>query len=181
MPRPPDDQNPATPWPNWPMILRTSSSHEEGGERQWSVLTKSFVGESGRVTGVRGVQLHWEMATGERPQMQEIPGTEFVWEADLVLLALGFVHPEHTISTELGLELDDRKNIKAPYGSRGPEAYRSSHPKVWAAGDARRGQSLVVWAIHEGREAAHAIDKALMGHTGLASINSFGYEEAMPS
>jgi len=181
MPRPPDDKNPATPWPNWPMIVRTSSSHEEGGERQWSVLTKSFVGENGKVTGVRGVQLHWEMPKGGRPEMKEIPGTEFVWEADLVLLALGFVHPEHTIAKEIGLELDERKNIKAAYGMRGPEAFRTSNPKVWAAGDARRGQSLVVWAIHEGREAAHAIDKALMGHTDLPSINSFGYEEAMPA
>ncbi len=181
MPRPPDDLNPATPWPNWPMIVRTSASHEEGGERQWSVLTKSFVGESGKVTEVRGVQLYWETPKAGRLEMKEIPGTEFVWEADLVLLALGFVHPEHTIAKEIGLDLDERKNIKAPYGARGPEAYRTSNPKVWAAGDARRGQSLVVWAIHEGREAAHAIDKALMGHTDLPSINSFGYEEAMPA
>ncbi len=181
MPRPPDGTNPNTPWPNWPMILRTSSSHEEGGDRQWSILTKSFVGEHGKVTGVRIVQLHWDMPKGGRPEMKEIPGTETVLEADLVLLALGFVHPEHTIAKELGLELDERKNIKAPYGTRAQNAFRTSHPKVWAAGDARRGQSLVVWAIHEGREAAHAIDKALMGRTDLPSINSFGYEQVIQS
>ena len=99
---------------------------------------------------------------------------------EFALLALGFVHPEHGIATELGLDLDGRKNIKAAYGSKGPESYKTNHPKVWAAGDARRGQSLVVWAIHEGREAAHAIDRALMGRTDLATINAFGYEEAMP-
>ncbi len=181
MPRPPEGHNEMTPWPNWPLILRTSSSHEEGGERHWSVLTKEFVGEHGHVTGVRGVELEWDMPSGGRPQMKEIPGSEFVWEADLVLLALGFVHPEHTIAEELGLDLDERRNIKAAYGSHGPDAYKTSHPKVWAAGDARRGQSLVVWAIHEGREAAYAIDKALMGKTDLPSINSFGYEESMPT
>jgi len=181
MPQPPEDENPHTPWPNWPLILRTSTSHEEGGERYWSVLTKEFVGENGKLTGLRGVRLEWDMPEGGRPQMKEVPGTEFVWEADLILLALGFVHPESTIPEELGLELDERKNIKAAYGDPGPDAYRTSHEKVWAAGDARRGQSLVVWAIHEGREAAHAIDKALMGKTDLPSINSFGYEEAYPA
>jgi glutamate synthase (NADPH/NADH) small chain len=180
MPRPPDRQNPNTPWPNWPLVLRTSSSHEEGGERYWSLMTKEFVGENGQVTGLRGVRLEWSMPKGGRSMMKEVPGSEFVWEADLILLALGFVHPEHTIPSEIGLELDDRKNIKAPYGSHGPDAYRTSHPKVWAAGDARRGQSLVVWAIHEGREAAHAIDKALMGRSDLPSIDRYGYEEAMP-
>jgi len=176
MPRPPDRENPSTPWPNWPVILRTSSSHEEGGERYWSLMTKEFVGENGQLTGLRVVRLEWTMPQGGRPQMKEIPGSEFVWEADLVLLALGFVHPEHTIANELGLELDERKNIKAGYG-----AYRTSNEKVWAAGDARRGQSLVVWAIHEGREAARAIDKALMGHSDLPSINSYGYEESLPA
>ena len=181
MPRPPVGENENTPWPEWPLILRTSTSHEEGGDRNWSVLTKEFLGKNGKVTGLRGVQLDWDMPKGGRSQMKEIPGSEFVWEADLVLLALGFVHPEHSISGELGLDLDGRKNLKAAYGSKGPEAYKTNHPKVWAAGDARRGQSLVVWAIHEGREAAHAIDRALMGRTDLATINAFGYEDAMPT
>jgi glutamate synthase (NADPH/NADH) small chain len=157
--------------------MRTSSSHEEGGSRDWSILTKEFVGENGRVTGIKAVRLQWEApANGSRPKMKEVPGSEFTLKADLVLLALGFVHPEHTISEQFGLETDERGNVKAEYG-HGPEAYRTSHPKVWAAGDARRGQSLVVWAIHEGREAAYHIDKALMGRTDLPSVNRFGYEE----
>jgi glutamate synthase (NADPH) small chain len=181
LPKPPEGYNETTPWPHWPLILRTSSSHEEGGGRDWSVLTKEFVGdEDGNVRAIRAVRLKWDTPSdGGRPQMREVPGSEFEIEADLVLLALGFVHPEHTVPSELSLELDGRKNILASYGSKGPDAYKTSHPKVWAAGDARRGQSLVVWAIHEGREAAYAIDKALMGKTDLASINSFGYEEAL--
>lgn len=178
LPQPPEGYNPETPWPNWPLILRTSSSHEEGGERKWSILTKEFVGENGRVTGIKAVQLEWVMPeNGGRPHMQEIEGSEFVIEADLVLLALGFVHPEHTVPEEMKLDMDERGNISAPYGPV-ENAYRTSHPKIWCAGDARRGQSLVVWAIHEGREAAYHIDKALMGRTDLASVDRVGYEEA---
>lgn len=181
MPKPPKGKNSISPWPLWPMIMRTSSSHEEGGERDWSVLSKEFIGENGKVTGVRMVRLEWTTPEGGgRPEMTEIEGSDFVLEADLVLLALGFVHPEQCILDELKLDKDARDNIKAAYGSTGDDAYRTSHPKVWSAGDARRGQSLVVWAIHEGREAAHAIDKALMGHTDLQSINSFGYEQVGP-
>ena len=180
LPKPPDGRNPDTPWPNWPLILRTSSSHEEGGDRDWSVLTKEFVGKDGKVTGIKMVRLEWVAPqNGGRPQMKEMTGTERIIEADLVLMALGFVHPEHAIPTELNLELDARGNVRAEYGG-GPNAYKTNHEKVWAAGDARRGQSLVVWAIHEGREAAHAIDRALMGQTDLPSINSYGYEQAMP-
>jgi glutamate synthase (NADPH/NADH) small chain len=182
LPKPPDGFNPSTPWPNWPLILRTSSSHKEGGMRDWSVLTKEFVGdENGNVRAIKAVRLEWDTPTGGgRPQMREIPGSEFEIKADLVLLALGFLHPEHTIPEEIGLVLDERRNIQAAYGSTGVDAYRTSNPKVWAAGDARRGQSLVVWAIHEGREAAHAIDKALMGRTDLPSKTTFGYEEVAP-
>jgi glutamate synthase (NADPH/NADH) small chain len=176
LPKPPKEKNELTPWPLWPLILRTSSSHEEGGDRDWSVLTKEFVGENGRVTGIKAVRLEWDTPEdGGRPQMKEVEGSDFVLKADLVLLALGFLHPEHTISDELSLELDERGNVKAAYGSTGEEAYKTNHPKVWAAGDARRGQSLVVWAIHEGREAAFAIDKTLMGHSDLPSKTSFGY------
>ncbi|MFP6583498.1 MAG: glutamate synthase subunit beta [Candidatus Hydrogenedentota bacterium] len=181
LPKPPKKFNEHSPWPMWPMILRTSSSHEEGGSRDWSVLTKEFVGENGKVTGVKMVRLNWVTPEGGgRPEMREIADSEFIVEADLVLLALGFVHPEQTILDELELDKDPRDNVKAAYGRMGDDAYRTNHPKVWAAGDARRGQSLVVWAIHEGREAAHAIDKALMGKTDLPSINAFGYEQVTP-
>ena len=181
MPKQPKGENPNTPWPSWPMILRTSSSHEEGGDRDWSVLSKEFIGENGKVTGIKMARLDWVVPEGGgRPEMHEIEGSEFVIKADLVLLALGFLHPEQAILDELSLDKDERNNVKAAYGSTGDDAYRTSHPKVWSAGDARRGQSLVVWAIHEGREAAHAIDKALMGHTDLPSINSHGYEQVLP-
>jgi glutamate synthase (NADPH/NADH) small chain len=172
LPKPPEEKNEATPWPLWPLILRTSTSHEEGGERDWSVLTKKFTGENGRVTKLHAVRLDWSATEPSgRPRMNEIPGSEFEVECDLVLLALGFVHPEHIIAEELGIELDGRGNMKAEYG-----AYKTSHEKVFAAGDARRGQSLVVWAIHEGREAARAMDIALMGHSDLPSANSHGYD-----
>lgn len=177
--RPPLNFNASTPWPEWPHVLRTSSSHEEGGERDWSVLTKEFIGKDGTLKGIRAARLDWGEPNENGPrEMKEIEGSEFEIEADLVLLALGFIHPEHTISEELGLALDDRGNLDARYGL-GDSAYRTSHPKVWAAGDARRGQSLVVWAIHEGREAAYAMDRALMGYTNLPSTRSYGYEEAV--
>ena len=177
LPQPPEGYNEKTPWPLWPLIMRTSSSHEEGGERDWSLLTKEFIGDGEKVTAIKAARLEWTDAPQNgRPQMKEMPGTEFEIEADLVLLALGFIQPEHAIPTELGLELDERGNIAAAYGAVS-DAYRTSNPKVWAAGDARRGQSLVVWAIHEGREAACAIDKALMGRTDLPSINSHGYDQ----
>lgn len=172
MPKPPEDHNEQTPWPLWPMILRSSSSHKEGGERDWSVLTKSFSGKDGKVTTLHGVRLEWsEPDERGRRHMKEIEGSDFEIECDLVLLALGFVHPEHDIPEALGLDLDQRGNIQAEYGE-----YRTSHPKVFAAGDARRGQSLVVWAIHEGREAARAVDIALMGSSDLHGSNTYGYE-----
>lgn len=181
LPKPPEGHNDVSPWPLWPLILRTSSSHEEGGQRDWSVLTKEFMGENGKVTGVKMVRLEWVTPEGGgRPEMREMEGSEFVLEADLVLLALGFLHPEQTILDELSLDKDPRNNVQAAYGSTGDDAYRTSHPKVWSAGDARRGQSLVVWAIHEGREAAHAIDKALMGRSDLPTINSHGYDQVAP-
>ena len=172
LPKPPEGFNELTPWPSWPLILRTSSSHEEGGERDWSVLTKKFSGENGVVKKLHAVRLEWsEPDENGRRQMTEIPGSEFELDCDLVLLALGFVHPEHDIAEELNLERDQRGNINAVYGE-----YRTNHTKVYAAGDARRGQSLVVWAIHEGREAARCIDVALMGTSDLPSANSFGYD-----
>ncbi|MCP4642144.1 MAG: glutamate synthase subunit beta [bacterium] len=175
LPKPPSEYNPSTPWPVWPLILRTSTSHEEGGERDWSVLTKGFVGENGRVTKLQAVRLEWsEPDENGRRSFEEIAGSEFELECDLVLLALGFVHPEEPISAKLGLERDGRGNILAGYD--GPDRYKTSNDKVFAAGDARRGQSLVVWAIHEGREAARAVDQSLMGCSDLPSVSSHGYD-----
>ena len=155
MPRPPDKENKLLTWPDWPLKLRTSSSHEEGAEREFSVNTQRFSGSNGRVEKLHCVRID--------PKMKPIPGTEFELPADLVLLAMGFVHPvkEGMLST-LGVELDARGNVRASTSD-----YRTSVDKVFAAGDMRRGQSLVVWAIREGRQTAHAIDKFLMGETTL--------------
>ncbi len=175
-PAPPDvglypraSQRPAnSPWPYWPVIFRTSTSHEEGCERQFSIETKEFLGdERGQVQGLRTVQVEWVKDAAGRPTFREVPNTEKIWPAQLVLLAMGFVGPErHGAVEQLGLELDARGNLKCD------ERYMSSVPGVFAAGDMRRGQSLVVWAIHEGREAARAIDKYLMGVTHLPSVNA---------
>jgi glutamate synthase (NADPH/NADH) small chain len=155
MPQPPERENKMLTWPDWPLKLRTSSSHEEGVERDFAVLTTKFSGANGEVKKLHCVRVD--------AKIKPIPGTEFEIDADLVLLAMGFVHPEHDgMLKSLGLELDQRGNVKAD-----TLAYRSSNPKVFAAGDMRRGQSLVVWAIREGRQAAHAVDKFLMGSTTL--------------
>jgi glutamate synthase (NADPH/NADH) small chain len=155
MPQPPTKENKLLTWPDWPMKLRTSSSHEEGAERDFAVMTTKFTGENGRVT-----TLHCVKVDGK---MKPIEGSEFEIKADLVLLAMGFVHPIHEgLVKSLGLELDPRGNVRA-----NTDDYRTSMDKVFAAGDIRRGQSLVVWAIREGRQAAHAIDKFLMGSTTL--------------
>jgi glutamate synthase (NADPH/NADH) small chain len=161
LPQPPADR-PQLGWPNWPMILRTSSSHEEGVTRDWSINTKRFSGdEHGNVKKLHGVRLDWVQDNG-RPVMKEIPGSEFELDCDLVLLALGFLGPEsETIVAQLGCELTERGNLKA-----GPD-YQTTVPGVFACGDARRGQSLVVWAIWEGREAARGVDAHLMGETFL--------------
>jgi glutamate synthase (NADPH/NADH) small chain len=155
MPQPPVKENKLLTWPDWPMKLRTSSSHEEGAERDFAVMTQKFSGEKGRVTTLHCVRVD--------AKMQPIPGSEFEIKADLVLLAMGFVHPVHEgLVKSLGLELDQRGNVRA-----NTDDYRTSLDKVFTAGDMRRGQSLVVWAIREGRQAAHAIDKFLMGSTTL--------------
>jgi len=179
MPKPPSERAESTPWPLWPYMLRTSSSHEEGGERDWAVLTKEFAGENDRVKQLRVVRVEWAAnapcADSGRQTMQEIPGSEFDLDADLVLLALGFLHPEQdTLVKDLGLELDPRGNIRA-----GAD-YQTSREGIFAAGDARRGQSLVVWAIHEGREAARCIDAALMGRSDLPGKASYGYDSVAP-
>jgi glutamate synthase (NADPH/NADH) small chain len=161
LPEPPKDRPPLV-WPNWPMILRTSSSHEEGVVRDFSINTKAFVGDAeGRVRALRAVRLDWQTDNG-RPTMKEVPGSEFELPCELVLLALGFLGPEtDTIVSQLGCELTERGNVKA-----GPD-YQTTVPGVFACGDARRGQSLVVWAIWEGREAARGVDAWLMGETSL--------------
>jgi glutamate synthase (NADPH/NADH) small chain len=160
---PPDERPSNNPWPQWPLILRTSPAHEEGGIRDYAVLTKSFTGSDGRLEKLHGVKVEWkEGANGGRPTMEEIPGSEFEIETELTLLALGFLHPEPDgMLDQLGVELDGRGNV-AIDGNR-----MSSVSKVFAAGDAARGQSLVVWAIAEGRETARAMDLFLMGETSL--------------
>ncbi len=160
LPMPPARRTPEMPWPEWPMILRTSTSHEEGVIRDWSINTKRFSGEHGQVKRLHGVRLKWKRDNG-RMLMEEIPGSDFELDCDLVLLALGFLGPETDgIVAQLGLKLDSLGNILC-------DNYQSSAPAVFAAGDSRRGQSLVVWAIWEGRECARAVDAYLMGETFL--------------
>jgi glutamate synthase (NADPH/NADH) small chain len=156
MPRPPDERAPSTPWPMWPLMVRTSSSHEEGGTRDWSVSTERVTG-NGRVE-----QLHCVRVELKNGRFERMPGSEFVIETELVLLAMGFLHPEHKgLVADLGLDLDKRGNIAVN------AEYMSSKEGVFAAGDCRRGQSLVVWAIAEGRKAARGVDEYLMGRTEL--------------
>jgi glutamate synthase (NADPH) small chain len=163
MPEPPEGVDKSLVWPNWPIKLRTSSSQEEGGERDYAILTKRFSGdENGNVKKLHGVRVGWEADADGRMKMVEQPGSEFEIPADLVLLAMGFVGPEKNgLLTELGVELDERGNVKAD------ASYETSVPGVFACGDLRRGQSLVVWAIWEGREAARGVDAYLRGHTDL--------------
>jgi glutamate synthase (NADPH/NADH) small chain len=158
LPKPPDERSPSTPWPLWPMQLRMESSHEEGGIRDWSVNTVKFTGdEQGNVKQLHAVRI------GPPPKFEAVPGTEFTIDADLVLLAMGFLGPvKNGMIEQLGVNLDQRSNVATD------ENYMSSVPGVFAAGDMRRGQSLVVWAIAEGRKAARAVDLYLMGETKLA-------------
>ncbi len=163
LPRPPERENKALTWPDWPLKLRTSSSQEEGCEREWSVLTKRAIGENGYVTALECVRVDWLRSPDGRFAIQEIPDSSFTLKADLVLLAMGFLGPRGPGMVEQsGVELDPRSNIRA-----NTIDYRTSIPKLFAAGDMRRGQSLVVWAIREGRQCACAIDEFLMGTTLL--------------
>ena len=163
MPQPPEMENKGLTWPDWPMKMRTSSSHQEGCERDFSVMTKSFSGTDGKVTTLHGVRLDWKPKEGGGPEMFEVEGSEFELKADLVLLAMGFVHPVHEgMLKALGVDLDPRGNVNAD-----TDKYVTSLPKVFAAGDMRRGQSLVVWAIREGRQCARSIDEFLMGTSDL--------------
>ncbi|MCE2907863.1 MAG: glutamate synthase subunit beta [Burkholderiaceae bacterium] len=160
MPQPPEQEDKPLTWPYWPTKLRTSSSHEEGCERSFAIATKEFVGSQGRLTGLKTVHVQWQGG-----KMVELPGTEKEWKADLVLLAMGFTAPVPTVLEAFGVERDNRGNAKA--ATESATAYRTNVDKVFAAGDMRRGQSLVVWAIREGRQAARAVDEFLMGSSVL--------------
>jgi glutamate synthase (NADPH/NADH) small chain len=163
--KPPDRRTPDMPWPFWPMVLRTSSSHEEGVIRDWSINTKRFTGDgAGNVRKLHGVRVEWRAGEDGRQRMVEVPGSEFELDADLVLLALGFLGPEREgLLTDLGVTMTDRGTVAID------ERYMTSVPGVFACGDLRRGQSLVVWAIWEGREAARGVDAYLRGATDLPS------------
>lgn len=168
--RPPDVRAPSTPWPTWPSVFRTSSSHEEGGTREFAVMTKRLMGRDGKVERLQAVRVRFAApdASGRRA-LEEIPGSDIEMPADLVLLAMGFVQPVGgRLFDELGVRLDGRGNVAADL-----KTFCTSEAGVFAAGDARRGQSLVVWAIWEGREAARAVDAYLMGESRLAARNSY--------
>ena len=166
LPKPPEKRPSTDLWPDFPVTLRSSSSHEEGVSRNWAVMTKKFVGDGGQVKKIHCVRLEWNKPNPKSPPvMKEIPGSDFEIKADLVILAMGFISPEHSgLLDELGVKYDHRGNVSAD------AAFKTSINKVFAAGDMRRGQSLVVWAIQEGRRAAHHIDKFLMGKTELPLI-----------
>jgi len=170
LPKPPETRADDNPWPQWPKVFRVDYGHAEieakfgKDPREFCILTKEFVGDAaGHVTGLVTVAVEWRKVDGQM-KLVELPGSERHWKCDLVLLAMGFLGPEHYVSQLLGIELDPRTNYKAVHGK-----YETNLPKVFAAGDCRRGQSLVVWAINEGRGAARAIDMYLMGDSGLAA------------
>jgi glutamate synthase (NADPH/NADH) small chain len=155
MPTPPDKENKLSTWPNWPLKMRTSSSQEEGANREFSVLTKRFEGSKGKIKSLK--------CTRVNQKFEPIPNSEFNLKADLVLLAMGFISPIiDNLTLDLDIKLDIKNNIQA-----NDKNYKTNHEKVWVAGDMRRGQSLVVWAIREGRQCAHEVDKALMGFSNL--------------
>ncbi len=167
LPQPPEQENKPMVWPYWPIKLRTSSSHEEGCDRDWAVATKEFIGKNGKVEKLKAVRVEWK-----DNKMQEIAGSEFEMKADLVLLAMGFMGPEQNGLLEgfgaLGVTKDQRSNVKAATDDAADTlAYQTANPKVFAAGDMRRGQSLVVWAIREGRQCARSVDAYLMGSSEL--------------
>ncbi|WP_440882062.1 glutamate synthase subunit beta [Tenacibaculum sp. C7A-26P2] len=161
MPKPPLHRSPNTPWPYWPLQLKTSTSHEEGCNRNWLINTKEFITDNdGNLTALKTVEVKWDVIPGERPMLVEKPNTEKIWPCDLALLALGFTGPETTLSDQLGVALDHKSNYKA-------NNFQTNIPHIFTAGDMRRGQSLIVWAISEGREAAISIDKYLSNSSYL--------------
>jgi glutamate synthase (NADPH/NADH) small chain len=161
MPKPSILRDKSTPWPFWPLQLKTSSSHEEGCDRNWLINTKEFVtNDKGELTALKTVNVEWEIIPGKRPQLIEVPNSEKTWPCEMAFLALGFMGPEKTLSDQLGIDLDSRTNYQATN-------YQTNVPRVFTAGDMRRGQSLIVWAISEGREAARNVDIFLMGKSYL--------------
>ncbi|HJT44346.1 MAG TPA: glutamate synthase subunit beta [Rhizomicrobium sp.] len=163
LPQPPAKENKQLVWPDWPLKLRTSSSHQEGCERDWSVRTKRAIGEDGKITALECVRVDWQIGDGGQMKLVEVPGSEFILKADLVLLAMGFVGPKKAgLVEQAGVELDARGNVKAPLTN-----YQTSKSKIFSCGDMRRGQSLVVWAIREGRQCARGVDEFLMGSSDL--------------
>jgi glutamate synthase (NADPH/NADH) small chain len=166
MPKPPEQEDKPLTWPYWPLKLRTSTSHEEGAKRDFAVATKCFEGKDGKVTGLTACHVEWVKDEKGGMSMKEVPGTEFKLPADLVLLAMGYVHPVHEgLLAALAVEKDGRGNVRATTDGKG--CYATSVPRVFAAGDMRRGQSLVVWAIREGRQCACEVDAFLMGQSDL--------------
>jgi len=165
LPQPPDEENKPLTWPYWPLKLRTSSSHEEGCQRDWAISTKAFKGENGRIASLLACRVEWVKDQKGQMKMQEVPGSEFEMPADLVLFAMGFVSPAASILESFGVDKDARGNARATTDGAG--SYQTSVAKVFAAGDMRRGQSLVVWAIREGRQCARAVDEFLMGTSEL--------------
>ena len=173
MPMPPERRTPNMPWPTYPMLLKVTSSHEEGCERAWGINSKEFImDENGQLKGLKVVEVEWEMdANGRALNFKEVPGTERELPCQLVLLAMGFLHPQKEgLLEKLGVDLDNRGNVKADEGK-----YQTSIPKIFTAGDMRRGQSLVVWAISEGREAARKVDEYLMDYSKLPTKDGIPY------
>jgi glutamate synthase (NADPH/NADH) small chain len=167
LPKPPENRTPNMPWPTYPMTLKKSSSHEEGVSRHWAIATKEFLGdEKGNLRALKVVDLEWKTAEDGRPaQFVEVAGSEKEMPCELALLAMGFIHPQHHgLLQQLDVELDERGNVKAS-----EKHYQTNIAKIFAAGDLRRGQSLVVWAISEGRECARQVDEHLMGYSVLES------------
>ena len=169
MSKPLDHRTDENPWPYWPFKLKTTSSHEEGSHREWSVLTKEFLGdENGQLNALTTIEVKWEKKPNQRPQLIEKKGSEKKWPCELALLALGFTGPEKSLPHQFELDFDEKGNIK------GLHEFQTNKKNIFIAGDCRRGQSLIVWAISEGREAAHQIDKFLMGSSILPKKNIFG-------
>lgn len=170
LPKPPEGRNDLMPWPTYPMVLKTTSSHEEGCERQWAIATKEFVNDGdGNVKALKTVELEWKIEDGKPSKFIEKPGSEQIIECDLVLLAMGFVAPQKEgMLEELGIELDERDNVRAS-----EKEFKTNVSKIFSCGDMRRGQSLVVWAISEGRECARRVDQFLMGSSMLESKDTY--------
>ncbi len=166
MPKPPISRSQQTPWPFWPLQLKTSTSHEEGCDRNWLINTKEFISnDEGEIIALKTVNVAWETGPDKKSQFVEVPNSEKIWPCEIALLALGFTGPETTLSDQLGVHLDNRTNYQAT-------KYQTNIPCIFTAGDMRRGQSLIVWAISEGREAARNVDIYLMGKSYLPTKNN---------